>query len=346
MNNDNYLFILPTNKCGLNCDFCSYADKRKNVNFPELKMDKGKIKIGLENLIDDASLIIFSGGGEPLLNTEFIIDVINLAGKKRYSISTGLGKSLVSIVNDLILLDEVCINNHTTCEIRISLDHFHSKQADYESKIAHILDLYFSKKITSFNISFRSIFTDKNYVLNTIDYVSKIKGWSYSFSDIDCFNSKITINNHVFFVNFKPTIQPQKNGVNENITLKEYIDTCDFYAGKKQFFIGNRRNENGFSVEITIDAYGDIYLYGTEINSLGNIYDGNITFESIRNTILSQHEYRVLYKYPISSIIDKMLENNKISELVNSINYQYEVFKELSPTYNEEILNILYRFDI
>lgn len=61
----NELFILPTDRCGLNCAFCSYAESRKEDSFPEIEIDinKGYAKDSIHSLVNGAQAVVFSGGG-------------------------------------------------------------------------------------------------------------------------------------------------------------------------------------------------------------------------------------------------------------------------------------------
>ncbi|KKL64314.1 hypothetical protein LCGC14_2166230, partial [marine sediment metagenome] len=66
--------IYITNRCNLNCSFCSCSDRQKTL---EMKFDEVKEVI---DILEDAGAkaITISGGGEPLLHPEInkIIDYI------------------------------------------------------------------------------------------------------------------------------------------------------------------------------------------------------------------------------------------------------------------------------
>ena len=88
----NKLFILPTYRCGLNCAFCSYAESRKEHSFPEINIDKGHAKESIQSLVNGAQAVVFSGGGEPLLNMNMLKETMNMEENKRFIITTGIGK--------------------------------------------------------------------------------------------------------------------------------------------------------------------------------------------------------------------------------------------------------------
>lgn len=80
--------IYITNKCNLNCSFCSCSDRQKTL---EMKFDEVKEVI---DILSDrgAKAITFSGGGEPLLHEQLneIIDYAGLKGIEAGLVSNGI----------------------------------------------------------------------------------------------------------------------------------------------------------------------------------------------------------------------------------------------------------------
>ena len=77
-----------TNKCNLNCKFCSCSDRQKKL---EMKFDE--VKEVIDVLADrGAKAITFSGGGEPLMNPKIneIITYANLRGIEAGLVSNGV----------------------------------------------------------------------------------------------------------------------------------------------------------------------------------------------------------------------------------------------------------------
>lgn len=99
--------IYITNKCNLNCSFCSCSDRQKTL---EMKFDE--VQEVIDILADrGAKAITFSGGGEPLLHPK-INEIINYADKK--NIEAGL-------VSNGVVLDKLQYHNNLTW-CRISSD--------------------------------------------------------------------------------------------------------------------------------------------------------------------------------------------------------------------------------
>ena len=69
--------LIPTNKCNLNCKFCSCGDRRKDL---ELTLEECKKVIDIVSKRGTKSITI-TGGGEPLLHPD-INKIIRYAGKK------------------------------------------------------------------------------------------------------------------------------------------------------------------------------------------------------------------------------------------------------------------------
>lgn len=101
--------LYVTNKCNLNCSFCSCSDRQKTL---EMKFDE--VKEVIDILADrGAKAITFSGGGEPLLYPK-INEVIDYASEK--NIESGL-------VSNGILLDKLQYHDNLTwCRISSSDD--------------------------------------------------------------------------------------------------------------------------------------------------------------------------------------------------------------------------------
>lgn len=118
----NQLFIHPTDACNRNCEFCIYSDRRADSNCATLDMSKGNAKSNLQNLIQGAQHTAFSGGGEPFLNTDAIVECILLNTSKKYMITTGLGLSLTQLEENLDRINQACSDTDSRCVLRISID--------------------------------------------------------------------------------------------------------------------------------------------------------------------------------------------------------------------------------
>lgn len=83
---DNHLiYILVTDICNVNCDFCMCKDKRKRDNL----IVRGIVKDNLKELISKCKLIGISGQGDPIFNQNAVFEILNIGGKnKRFELIT------------------------------------------------------------------------------------------------------------------------------------------------------------------------------------------------------------------------------------------------------------------
>lgn len=77
--------LYPTNKCNLNCDFCSCSDRDRNQ-----ELGLSEIKTFFYDFIDTIQSITISGGGEPLMYSGIVglVDFLSLAINKRVGMVT------------------------------------------------------------------------------------------------------------------------------------------------------------------------------------------------------------------------------------------------------------------
>ena len=75
----NLVYILVTDRCNVGCDFCMCNKKRNGdhmILYPQSLEN-------LSRLTSDSYKIGISGQGEPLLNKEAIMQILNLPGRER-----------------------------------------------------------------------------------------------------------------------------------------------------------------------------------------------------------------------------------------------------------------------
>lgn len=354
----NKLFILPTDRCGLNCAFCSYAESRKEHSFPEIDINKGHAKESIESLVNGAQAVVFSGGGEPLLNMNMLKETMNMEENKRFIITTGIGKSLEKLEEDFETINAICKEKNSTCAIRISLDHFHADQINYEEKLSKIIKWFADNKWEACNrCFFRTTFVDKEFVDNVLRTIAEKEKWEYKLIDESAIVTKAMINGKEFRIVMRPTINPEKFKVTDKYNLKEYLDVMDSLNKNSKFFLGKPqgcrvcrgcfgKEDNGQcdlmdDLDVTITAKGDVYLYGAELSVLGNIYEEHVTFDLIKERMRLIPEYEILQKYTIREVIESLLQDEKIGPLVEKVNYPYAIMRNLLKEHEKELKTIL-----
>ena len=85
--------------------------------------------------------------------------------------------------------------------------------------------------------------------------------------------------------------------------------------------------DNG--LDITVNAKGDITLYGAEVDILGNIYDEEITYDLLNDRVNDNDVIRTLQMYGVRDVMQAFLEDKVLGSETAKINYPFAVIREL-----------------
>lgn len=341
METKNQLFIHPTDDCGKNCSFCVYAEKRKsNADFPHLDLDKGYAKASINNLITGAQHTAFSGGGEPLLNTKMISDTIAMNPNKKYMVTTGLGLSVENIEKDLEQINEACIESNSLCVIRISLDSYHNN-INFDGNVDEVLKWFLDKRWERVRTCFiRGTVAEGAILLKNLKEYCKANKLRMFKKKINKYTYATIINKKFFQVLLRPTIYPTEEELQKEDSLLQYIDnmlkidTEEINLGKPRSCRGCRGCDSWKSgldngLDITVNAKGDITLYGAEVDILGNIYDEEITYDLLNDRVNDNDVIRTLQMYGVRDVMQAFLEDKVLGSETAKINYPFAVIREL-----------------
>ena len=353
MESKNQLFIHPTDACNLNCDFCIYAKSRGGSTIcAKIDMSKGYAKENLTELIQGAQHTAFSGGGEPFLNVEAVESCIRLNKKKKYMITTGLGLPLNELEHKITRVNQACIDSDSLCVLRISVDAFHNNldlKGDVDSVIKWFINKRWERVRTCFirgTVAEGAILIKnmKRYCLrNWMPFVSKkINKYTYAF----------IIKKKFFQVLLRPTIYPNQIEREKEESLLEYIDTMlkidteEIYLGKPRSCRGCKgcdswKSDMPNGLDITINAKGDITLYGAEICELGNIYREKISYDLLHERINNTPELVKLQSYGLRKVMEAFEKDSEIGEIVNQINYPFAVIRECMRDHKDAVYRII-----
>lgn len=328
----NKLFILPTNRYGADGAFCEYTENKKEQVFSEIDINKGYAKQSLKSLVKGAQAIIFSGG-EPLLNMNILKVVMDMEKNKRFIITTNVGKSLEKLEADFEMINEICKKNNSTCAIRISLNHFLVDQINYEEKISQIIKWFFDLKWEACNSCFfRATFMDKELVGKIFSNITQKEHWEYRLIEENDIITKAVINGKEFRITMKNTINPEEFEIADKYDIAKYLDIMENLHTNSKFYLSKSQIDEGLfgkneiehcdlidDFDVTITSKGDVYLYGSETSTLGNIYEEHITFELLKERMKLMPEYEILQSHSIREIIEKIFGDDKLGELVKKI---------------------------
>lgn len=357
MEQKNQLFIHPTDNCGMNCSFCIYTDRRTGKKeFPHLDLEKGYARESMKNLIKGAQHTAFSGGGEPLLNVQAIEDCMKTNKNKKFMITTGMGVGLEKMEESFSRVNEICKKQDSYCVIRLSIDSFHNN-LDFGGNLKTIIKWFLEKRWERVRTCFfRGTVSEGKILLKNLKKHCKENKYSYFCKKINKYTYAVIINHKFFQVILRPTIYPSEEVLEKEETMLKYIDRM-LKIDTEEIILGKPRSCRGCKgcdawksglpngLDITVNAKGDIYLYGAEICSIGNIYDELITYELLNKRVNEIPEFRILHSHGIREVMEEFLKDEKLGKLTNSINYPFAVIREEVKEHKEEVLNVIRRMD-
>lgn len=349
----NQLFIHPTDSCTLNCPFCIYAGNHsEHAECAKLELDRGYASESMKNLIKGAQHIAFSGGGEPLLNVDAIIESILLNESKKYMITTGLGYSLTFLADKLTEVDEACKKTNSLCVLRISIDSFHGN-LDFGDDVDEVITWFVEKKWQRVRTCFiRGTVSEGKKLLKNLKKYCFRKHKFYVCKKINEFTYAFVISGKFFQVILRPTIYPSVNEALKEAPTLEYLDKL-FQIDTEDIILGKPRSCRGCKgcdgwkdglpngLDVTVNARGDIYLYGAEVKCLGNIYNELIDYSLLNKRVRETPELVKIQSVGIKTIMEKILNDKVVGKKAREINYPFAIIRECMKTNPEDILRII-----
>lgn len=323
------LYIDITQICGIGCKFCMYADKHK---FGQSMVLSKMARENLATLINEPSVkrISISGEGEPLNNLEVFHEILNLSGGgKRFEFITSGFFPHAKMVDFYDETNRIVSAKKDTCNIRLSADSHHIEKIKWR---AHGLSLDYLRRHqpSGLTFSFRSIDTDRNYTRRYLTEELHQWGIDAHINEIGPLEDMLVVSQEHFGIDYK-------NLVHSTIgTPKGYLDMLGYIAAieakvRKQFTFGSLNQApqtNG--MDVTIKPNGDIYLYGIETKSLGNIHFSQLDWESLQALLLNDPLARTLYTRPLTDLLCQLGNPDLVHSITSRVNNPYWLIKELS----------------
>ena len=353
MNRKNQLFIHPTDECKLNCSFCTYAEARKQgMPCASLDLSRGHAAGSMKHLIQGAQHTAFSGGGEPFLNTDAILSCIALNSQKKYMVTTGMGGTLEELEEKVEQLNDACRQTDSRCVLRISADSFHNTM-DFSGNTGKILHWFLQKRWDCVTTCFiRGTVSESEALLNNLESYCKQGGLTYLCRRVNDFTYACIINGVFFQALLRPTIYPSLEEREKEDYILDYIDklmqidTEEIYLGKPRSCRGCKgcdawKNDQENGLDITVTANGDIFLYGAECVSLGNIYNEEITYTLLHQRIEDSPELLRLQSLGLRSVMERFVEDKELGELVRRVNYPFAVVRECMREHPEAVFRVI-----
>lgn len=323
------LYIDITQICGVGCDFCMYADKHQSGISMQLS-DCAKDNLASLINADSVKRISVSGEGEPLNNFRVFHEILKLSngGKAFEFITSGFFRH-DKLENFYEKTNSIVSINGDTCNIRLSADHHHIDKILHRPhgfSIHYLLD----KKPDSLTFSFRSIDIDRAF---TQDYlVSELERWGLSANIVpgNVLEDIIVIEGEGFHIDYKNLVHPSSKTPAGYLDLQGYIHAIEEKVGKR-FTLGSLNKlpqVNG--MDVTVKPNGDVFLYGVETESLGNVHKDKISWDDLALYVQKKSLVRTLYTQPFTDLIGQFSDNEHVQSLIKKVNNPYWLIKEMS----------------
>jgi MoaA/NifB/PqqE/SkfB family radical SAM enzyme len=288
-----HIQINPTNKCPLNCSFCSYKNRDKN-----LEMDINKLKEITNNFYNlGTRAISITGGGDPLAYP-YLGDYVNFCDIK--NIKIGL------VTNGLLfksLKDWSFINKLTWCRISLSDEYDINK---FKDNFIHVISNY--KTDWSF-----SYVVTKYFDLYKLSEAIKIAN-KHNFTHIRVVDDILNNQSNVNMSDIKKELN--KNNIDDKLVI---------YQGRKQYTKGHKKCLISL-LKPNVGPDGNIFpccgtIYRKQIPSLNLVND-----DSMGNNIGDIWKNQ---KYFNGSVCDRCYYsdyNNILNTIIDSQNINHEKF--------------------
>lgn len=325
--NDHLLYIDITNQCGLDCEFCMYEEERSQ-NPKNMKLDQ-KSSDNLSGLINNAETdhIIISGEGEPINNLNTIYDILSLStGNKKFQIITNgtwlkhKGKKILSN------LDNLAEKNNDVYSIRLSFDSYHHKKVKKEN-YKSFFEYFLNENHNHIEFAIRSVKEDQEFVRSELTNLIKSLKIPYTITEEHLTDDVIILDNKRLSINYKNLIYPNDN---ENMfSIWDYMNAIESKY-EKRFTLGNLKTKfEGVGLDITIKPDGDVYFYGIELETQGNIHQDNISIQNLKDKVHKSKLITNLYSKSFLDILHKVCDDREIKRKVELVNNPYWIIKEL-----------------
>jgi len=200
--------FVPTLNCNFQCNQCSYAKPKKQENVwgkgefsrKAVHMDKNIMKIALDRLIEGGvKNILFTGGGEPFMNKEVVLEGMRYAKEHGRTIGLYTNASLLNekIIQEIFEIDPLFIRISLYGSNEKSFSAYTGQKSEIYSKVIENIKLLTINK----QRSNASVILSISYLLHpyTIDNIGLL-------SDMFFQNFSLDELNQISYIRFTPAV--------------------------------------------------------------------------------------------------------------------------------------------
>jgi hypothetical protein len=293
----------------------------------DLSLNEKSLK-SLDKLIGNSRKICFSGEGETLMAWKSILKLLNRPGSGRtFEIITSAFwpyDRLNKFLNDV---REIISANGDTCNVRVSVDEFHSakvKHNNISKLISRFLEAGIDPHLT---LGFRSITGQEEFVRGVLEAATSGLGAKAVWNSIDPLRHFLTVNSHEFQIDYKNIVSPGPSGLVDPFPLGRYIAELERRYGRP-FTLGSLEySDNNPGFDITVNPNGDVVFYGMENKPIGNVANGLFDYGVVASVFASDPLYQLLYKTPFNEILRDLRRDEEMSTLIDSVNNPYWIVR-------------------
>ena len=337
------LYIDITNICRLGCDFCMY--QRERTDEPSRLVLNTKGRENLDNLINDPNTahIIISGQGEPFNNEETLKEILKLSrGGRYFQIITNGNWGDTDIWERLCEFNQIAQFFQDRYSIRISIDSYHADKLGSHA-YSRFLEVAsrMENKTPNISLAIRSLVEDKHFVRSLIMKLLDEMNITYEITQDSELDDELVVGSSDVNITYKNLINPSAIGRDDAFPMFEYMLALERKYGK-YFTFGNLAAwEAEKGLDLTISPDGDVYFYGIEIESFGNIFYDDLGMDYFAKLVAENKLLHSLYTIPFKEVLSKLSEYPEVEAEIQAINNPYWIIKSLFPAYKNEVETVL-----
>lgn len=331
------LFVLLTDICALDCEFCFYKEIRKTDT---IRVNKGHAKESLTHLINGSAQVGLSGHGEPLNNIGGLIDILKLSSQKRFDLTTSGSFPTKKLLKFIEEIETTCQTSNNECWVRLSLDTFHARAVHHDN-FSNLISWFLQDgKWQKCRLYFRSITSEEEFVSDCFTNACRQNNWDFRWESKSQFAKVITINEKPFEVIFRPIVKPVELGLQDKYPIYEYLDMLSDTNGR-EFKLGFRKGDSLGGLDVTINPDGNIYFYGAELSSLGCIYDEIVDYDLLTHRLDSNPIYTTIRNAPFKQILFALAKEPRFKKCIEETNSPHWVIRTLNDIDSERLKQII-----
>jgi hypothetical protein len=322
------LYIDITQICGIGCAFCMYADKHETGSNMELSI---LARENLGRLINSPSVkrISISGEGEPLNNIKTFHEILSLSqGGKAFEFITSGFFPHDKMAEFYGKTNRIVASQGDTCNIRLSTDSHHIERVKWRAH-GFSINYLLTHRPSNLTFSFRSIDTDRSFAREYL--ISELNDWGMQ-STIEprgALEDALVVGGTTFSIDYKNLVHPLPNTPAGYLDLYGYIEAIENKT-KKRFTLGSmNKAPTANGMDVTVKPDGNVYFYGVENRSVGNIHSDELNWEALSNHVTCTPLVKNLYTQPLADVLGQLSDQHLVRSIVEKANNPYWLIKEI-----------------